>query len=40
LPPLPDTPDQLSTWLAALTVAGWLAAFLGFSLLVLNRRDV
>jgi ABC-2 type transport system permease protein len=40
LPPLPDTPDQLSTWLAALTVAGWLAAFLGVSLLVLNRRDV
>jgi hypothetical protein len=40
LPPLPDTPEGLSTWLAALTVAGWLAVFLGPVLVVLNRRDV
>jgi ABC-2 type transport system permease protein len=40
LPPLADSPDQLSTGLAALTVAGWLALFLGLALLVLDRRDV
>jgi ABC-2 type transport system permease protein len=40
LPPLADSPDQLSTWLAALVLAGWLAAFLGVALFVLDRRDV
>jgi ABC-2 type transport system permease protein len=40
LPSLPDSPEGLSTWLAALVVAGWLAAFLGLALLVLERRDV
>jgi ABC-2 type transport system permease protein len=40
LPPLPDTPEGLSTWLAAVTVAGWLAVSLGVALVVLNRRDV
>jgi ABC-2 type transport system permease protein len=40
LPPLADSPEQLGTGIAALTVAAWLAAFLGLALLVLDRRDV
>ena len=40
MPSFPDSPEGLSTWLAALVVAGWLAAFLGVALLVLDRRDV
>jgi ABC-2 type transport system permease protein len=40
LPSFPDTPEGLSTGLAALVVAGWLAAFLGAGLVVLDRRDV
>jgi ABC-2 type transport system permease protein len=40
LPPMADSPEQLSTWLAALTVAGWLAVFLGAAVVVLDRRDV
>jgi ABC-2 type transport system permease protein len=40
LPSFPDSPPGLSTGLAALVVAGWLAAFLGVGLLLLDRRDV
>lgn len=40
LPSFPDSPEGLSTWLAALVVAGWLAAFLGVGMLMLDRRDV
>lgn len=36
----PDSPPGLGIWLAALVVAGWLAAFLGLGLLLLDRRDV
>jgi ABC-2 type transport system permease protein len=40
LPSFPDSPEGLSTWLAALVVAGWLAAFLGLAVVALDRRDV
>ncbi len=40
LPMLADAPDGLSRWVAALVVAGWLAAALGLALLTLERRDV
>ncbi|HST64061.1 MAG TPA: hypothetical protein VLM05_02635 [Mycobacteriales bacterium] len=40
LPHFADSPDGLRPWLAALVVAGWLAAFLGPALIVLDRRDV
>jgi ABC-2 type transport system permease protein len=37
---LVDPSDRMSVWLAALVVAGWLAAFLGAAAVVLDRRDV
>lgn len=40
LPSFPDSPEGLSTWSAALVVAGWLAGFLVLGLLMLDRRDV
>jgi ABC-2 type transport system permease protein len=40
LPHFADSPEGLSRWLAALVVAGWLTAFLGAALAVLDRRDV
>lgn len=40
LPSFPDSPEGLSTWAAALVVAGWLAAFLALALVALDRRDV
>jgi ABC-2 type transport system permease protein len=40
LPSFPDSPPGLSNWAAALVVAGWLAAFLGLAVVVLDRRDV
>ena len=40
LPHFADSPDGLSPGMAALVVAGWLAAFLGLALIALDRRDV
>jgi ABC-2 type transport system permease protein len=40
LPSFADSPEGLGRWLAALVVAGWLAALLGLALVVLDRRDV
>lgn len=40
LPVLADSPPGLSRWVAALVVAGWLAAALGLAQLTLERRDV
>ena len=40
LPAFPDSPAGLSVWAAGLVVAGWLAAFLGLAVVVLDQRDV